>query len=344
MGSFSMSNSNKATTKCQNNFPENEKLLTDIKASSGKKRPWTEKKIGNVAYADLLALSYYKKATRVSTCADVLRFAVTDTGHLKLKQTWFCKSRLCPMCAWRRSMKHGVMTNKIVDEAQKRYPSGRWLFLTLTTRNTTNANDLRAEVSEYSKAFKRLLGYSRVKDNVLGFVRGIEVTVNQDDHSYNQHMHALLLVKSTYFKNKKHYVKQDDWVELWQKAMRLDYKPSVHVSAVKKGDENEKTKAVLEVAKYAVKSFDYLGKSDGSDFDLEKHKAVLDDLENALERKRLTAFGGVLKEIQRELNLEDTESDKTDLVNVGDDDDEQETEQMITAKWDSYQQNYIIKK
>lgn len=321
---------------------DGQQILTDKRASDGKERPWRDKKLANITYADLLAMLNFNKTKRVSVCADVLRFAITDTGHLKLKQTWFCKSRLCPMCAWRRSIKHGVTTMQIVEEAQKCYPTGRWLFLTLTTKNTDNADDLSLEVSEYSKAFKRLLGYKRVKDNVLGFVRGIEVTVNKKDGTYNQHMHAMVFVKGKYFKGGQ-YLKQSEWVDLWQKAMRLDYKPSVRVSAVKKGDSQEQVKAVLEVAKYSVKSFDYLGGGE-NEFNLSAQMKILDDLENALERKRLTAFGGVLKKIQRELNLEDTESDKADLINVGDDNGEQETEKLVTAKWDDWKQNYFIEK
>lgn len=316
-------------------------VLADKRASDGKEKPWREKKIGASSYADLLALLRYRKTKRVSACADILRFAITETGHLKLKRTWFCKSRLCPMCAWRRSIKHGVATMQVVEEAQKRHPAGRWLFLTLTTRNKNKASDLRAEITEYSKAIKRMLGYKRVKDNVLGFARGIEVTVNKEDGSYNQHVHVMLFVKGKYFKGGE-YLKQSEWVELWQKAMKLDYKPSVHVSAVKKGDKEEKLKAVLEVAKYSVKSFDYLG--DGSaDYDLQAHMKIVDDLESALERKRLTAFGGVLKEIQKELNLESAESEKADLVDIGDDQGK-ETEQMVTAVWDGYKRNYYIAK
>ena len=45
------------------------------------------------------------------------------------------------------------------------------------------------------------------------------------------HFHALLLVQSNYFTT--NYIKQNDWVEMWQKALRVDYAPSVNVKAVK---------------------------------------------------------------------------------------------------------------
>lgn len=99
--------------------------LCDVRKSDGKQRPWKEKKDANETYADLLSLLNYNKTQRVSECAEVLRFQITECGYLKLSRTWFCKSRLCPMCAWRRSIKHGLDIQQVVEEAQERYPSGR---------------------------------------------------------------------------------------------------------------------------------------------------------------------------------------------------------------------------
>ena len=38
--------------------------------------------------------------------------------------------------------------------------------------------------------------YTKVKKNLVGFLRSTEVTVNQKDGSYNQHMHVLLCVEN----------------------------------------------------------------------------------------------------------------------------------------------------
>ena len=291
--------------------------------------------------ADLATLAVFssKKVARVSQCADVLRFAVTDTGHLKLKQTWFCKSRLCPMCAWRRSIKYAVDVSKIVEEAVKREPNGGWLFLTLTTKNTTNADDLSNEIKSYSVALRKMLRSKSLKDMVLGFSRGIEVTVNKKDGTYNQHMHVLLFVKSTYFV--RGYLKKAKWIDLWREAMDLDYDPSVDVRAVKGETPDERFKAVLEVAKYPVKSTDYLSGDDEENFD--NNLEIVRDLEEALYRKRLTAFGGLLKTIQKELNIKDIDSDKADLIATGEEvEQEAETGQEISARWDSWNKKYYI--
>ena len=72
------------------------------------------------------------------------------------------------------------------------------------------------------------------------------------------HFHAMLLVKSTYFHG-SHYINQAEWTDMWIKAMRLDYYPSVDIRAVKPNprktvDENKSKLhgAVLETFKYSI--------------------------------------------------------------------------------------------
>ncbi|WP_187337679.1 protein rep, partial [Lactiplantibacillus plantarum] len=69
--------------------------------------------------------------------------------------------------------------------------------------------------------------------NLLGYLRSTEITVNEQDGSYNQHLHVLLFVKSSYFKNSNNYLAQAEWTGLWQRALKVDYEPVVHVQAVK---------------------------------------------------------------------------------------------------------------
>ena len=45
--------------------------------------------------------------------------------------------------------------------------------------------------------------------------------LNKNDGSYNQHMHVLLCVENSYFKNKSNYITQEEWVYLWQKHYKL---------------------------------------------------------------------------------------------------------------------------
>lgn len=322
-----------------NELEPNSKILND-KRPSGKTNDWRNKKRMNEQYAEILDILHYLKASKVSTCADVLRFHVTDTGHLNLYQTWFCKSRLCPICSWRRSILHAYQVKQIVSEAVKREPRGRWLFLTLTTKNTANEQELASEISRMNTALRNLFRRKRVAKNLLGFLRATEVTVNKQDGSYNQHMHVLLFVKSSYFARKSDYIDQEEWRNLWQKAMKLDYEPSVNIKAIKPKNKETGEKgligAVYEVAKYPVKATDFLSGTD------ESNQTTIDDLEHALSRKRLIAYGGLLKVIQKELNLADAEDEKADLIHAGEEIDGEETEKEVIATWDKQRKNYFI--
>src|SRR5699024_6313691 len=98
---------------CNNNSinsDEKTRVLID-KTKSGKIRPWREKKMANVDYFELLHILEFKKAERVNDYAEVLEYNVSyEKEENMLCGVWFCKSRLCPMCNWRRSMKHGIQS------------------------------------------------------------------------------------------------------------------------------------------------------------------------------------------------------------------------------------------
>src|SRR5690625_2035967 len=118
------------------------RVLID-KTKTGKVRPWKEKKIANVGYYELIHILEFKKAERVKECANILEYKVDhETGEPKLFKVWFCKSRLCPMCNWRRAMKHSIQAEKVVSEVIRQKPTVRWLFLTLTVKNVYDGKEL----------------------------------------------------------------------------------------------------------------------------------------------------------------------------------------------------------
>ena len=77
---------------------------------------------------------------------------------------------------------------------------------------------------------------------------------------------------------------------MWQKALRVNYEPSVYVKAVKPSKEGEKDnldKAICETLKYSVKPSDIAKDDDGGDWLHEMTKQTLN--------MRFIATGGVLK-------------------------------------------------
>ncbi|MCQ9987360.1 protein rep, partial [Staphylococcus aureus] len=216
----------------------------------------------------------------------------------------------------------------------------RWLFLTLSTRNAIDGDTLEQSLKHLTESFRRLFKYKKVSKNLIGFMRSTEVTVNKNDGSYNQHMHVLLCVESKYFRGSENYISQNDWIDFWQKALQVNYRPVANIKAIKpnqKGDKDIQA-AIKETSKYSVKSSDYLTG------DSEKDSEIVNDLEKGLYRKRMLSYGGLLKQKHKILNLDDAEDGN--LINTSDEDkttDEEEKAHSITAIWNFEKQNYYLK-
>ena len=314
-----------------------EAILAD-KTKSGKIVPWQKKKLANIDYYELLHVMEFKKAERVKGCAEILEFKINkQTLESKLYKVWFCKSPLCPMCNWRKAMKHSIQSQKVIAEVMKRKPKCRWLFLTLSVRNVYDGKELDKSLRAMTKGFNRMIQYKKIEKNLIGYMRATEVTVNQVDNSYNQHMHVLLCVSSTYFLNTEHYINQKQWITFWRKAMKLDYDPIAHIQTVKPKNKHKSDiqSAVHETVKYPVKDMDYRTN------DNEKNLKRVADLEQGLHKKRLISYGGLLKDIHKELNLDDVENG--DLVHINDDEKIAEDAYDVVAYWNWNRANYFIK-
>nr|AAA26037.1 Rep protein [Bacillus subtilis subsp. natto] len=295
----------------------------------------------------LVYLTMPKKLRNCAVVRNVFRLNETRRRKLKLYQAQFCKVRLCPMCAWRRSLKIAYHNKLIVEEANRQYGCG-WIFLTLTVRNV-EGDGLKPMIADMMKGWNRLFAYKRVKVATLGYFRALEITKNHEEDTYHPHFHVLLPVKKSYFTH--NYIKQSEWTSLWKRAMKLDYTPIVDIRRVKgrakidaeqiESDVREammEQKAVLEISKYPVK-----------DTDVVRGNKVTEDnlntvfyLDDALSRRRLIGYGGILKEIHKELNLGDAEDG--DLVKIEEEDDEVANEAFeVMAYWHPGIKNYIIR-
>jgi len=333
---------------------EEYEILHDVN-KNGKDRKWKERKEANLRHAKRMEkLGYSEKAVeRVTVCADILKFHRDPIKGLKLYQAYFCGNKLCPLCNWRRSMKYSWQIKKIIEKALERYPKARFLFLTLTIKNV-KAERLSDAIIEINKSFDRLFRRKKVNKNLIGFVRSLEVTYNDKTKEYHPHIHVLLMVKPTYFKGSENYISQEDWTDMWEESANLFYTPVVNIKAVKekvvkddlKSDFSEDgiMKAVLETAKYPVKPFEIEKDKNGkvikrSEEELTK---ITGELLEGLYKKRQLGFGGIFKEIRKELKLDDIENG--DLVNTSDED-KTETSKAdeVVAYWNYARANYFIK-
>src|SRR5699024_11906076 len=86
---------------------------------------------------------------------------------------------------------------------------------------------------------------------------------------------------------------------------------------------------------------DQLKETDFMTEDEEKHLQRLADLEEGLYRKRLISYSGLLKEIHKELNLDDAEDG--DLIHTDDEEKADEDGCSSIAMWNWEGKNYFIK-
>ncbi len=320
-------------------------ILVD-KSRSGKDRPWAHRKKVSVLTSEIFeGNGKEKKAERMRKCGEKLRFTIhehvmTKERKRKLDHAWFCRERMCVMCSWRKSLLSAFNLQKITSEISLRHPNYSYLSLTLTIPNVSG-DELKKTITHLQKSFSKMLERKVAKKGIKGFHSNIEITRNLDEKSpnygtYHPHIHCLLVVGGKYFKTK--YISRKDWLEMWKKATgnetitQLDIRriksnvtPEMALTIEKDGKKAEyMSKAIFEFSKY-ITDFKWTGNIDGilksETFTLDQEKQMLwiadtvMTLDKAIFRKRLSRSGGIIKEIQRELKIKDSEdASEKDLI------------------------------
>lgn len=291
-----------------------DKVLIDY-SSTGKTIDWQGKKLRTIELSESYKrIGKEKKAFRIKDCGTFLeyrRFLEDNTRNLYSAN--FCKVRLCPMCSWRRSLKIFGQVSKIM-EAVTEENDYEYIFLTLTTRNC-DSTELAETIDNIFKSFGKLVKRKKYKQSIKGHFRALEITHNLTFDTYHPHLHCILVVNKSYFKDSKYYISQKEWCSIWRKCLKVDYNPIVDVRKFKDRSNKGMEKSIAETAKYTVKSDDYIIRDDisGEIIQSMTDLAVF-TLDLALANRRLTAFGGILKEYHKKLNLDDAEDG--DLVNT----------------------------
>jgi len=284
---------------------------------------------------------YDAYADRINDCSTFLEFVIAlnpDTGEqkLKLKSGRFCRVPRCPFCQWRKSLMWRAKTFKIIPKIFEDYPSSRFLFLTLTIANCP-LDELRSTLTHMNKAWKRLT--ERQQFPAIGWIKTVEVTRDKNDLAH-PHFHCMLMVNPSYFTG-KYYLSKDDWIELWQKSLRVSYPPDIDIQAVKSrtGANEGMREAVIETLKYSVKPSDVL--SDRSPTNRISDQDWLVELTAQLYQTRAIATGGVLKKYFKELEAENDNLE--DLIHATENLDSEVMNSSVSLffDWIQYRKRYV---
>jgi plasmid rolling circle replication initiator protein Rep len=309
-------------------------FLSDISPAD---KPWDLRRTQSDEIQKLYDLcggdGYARYAERIRECSEWLTYVLKakDDGelNLRLREARFCRVRHCPVCQWRRQQMWRARFFKALPQVQEKYPTARWVFLTLTVRNC-ELSELRSTLTKMNAAWVRMI--QRKVFPALGFIKSVEVTRNAEDRTAHPHFHCLMLMPAGYFSSQK-YISQAEWGTLWQSCLKADYTPMIRVQAVKpkKGTLNgtlgaskdAMAHAVCETLKYSVKPEDLLADPEW-----------LGELTKQLQKTRSISIGGCLKEFF-------SEDDPEDLINADIEEDEKsEDETFLVFEWSNQIKRY----
>ncbi|MCM1506190.1 MAG: protein rep [Ruminococcus flavefaciens] len=242
---------------------------------------------------------FKKMSDTVRSCAKFLKFKHTDTEEVKLHKSNFCRDRLCPMCASRRSKKIYSQVHSCVDYMKNDY---QFIMLTLTVRNCS-ANALSDTISYMNNSFNKMIKYKAFNRICRGCLKCLEITYNRERDDYHPHFHVLIAVDNNYFKSDS-YLHQSDYLAMWQKATK-DYSiTQVDVRKIhynpNRPELSDISSAVAEVAKYAIKPTDYLFPDN-----LFLTDKVVYTLSTCLKNRRTFSFRGIFDKVHKLLGLDD---------------------------------------
>jgi plasmid rolling circle replication initiator protein Rep len=234
--------------------------VNDIVPPKDKKPPlesYKEKKKEAEKISHLYTYSE-KKHSRINDCSVTLWRETWEHTATQEKKELFssnnCQLRFCPVCSWRKALKSSAIAYSNLSKMENL----NFLILTLTLKNC-DILDLKTTIKHMSESFHRLKKNTQWIKNVKGYIRAFECTVG-DDGKMHPHFHVLLQVVPSYGKNKSrgYYISHEEFIDLWQNALKVDYKPSIRITKVKpkKKFKNPLAGSVCEIIKYTFKSSD----------------------------------------------------------------------------------------
>ena len=110
----------------------------------------------------------------------------------------YCNNRFCPVCANIKATKNANIIKEVLTKARESKKT--LLYATFTTRNVT-AIELTKEIEKINTAFTKTLTVpKKMKENIVGYIRKLEIKYNEARNDYNVHIHTALAV-SNYYKN-----------------------------------------------------------------------------------------------------------------------------------------------
>lgn len=257
------------------------------------------------------------KAKRIEACAITFHARIVTPANeptrLELTHRRDCKSPICQLSARSRSRKMRKKILAIIDRVQGTHPEVAFVLLTVTSANRPWA-ELAEMLDDQAKAIDRFFKLPEVKRAFIGAIIAFEIACRGTSCApeAGAHAHILLGCHGDYFRRHGadiRYLSQQRITVLFQRALRVDYRPIVWIERVRARDGStgpaSVRKAVSELAKYVCKPADLLTEGTAG---LEADPHVIRVLARTLHRRRMLRMTGVFAAASRAHNKQQGEA------------------------------------
>ncbi len=196
--------------------------------------------------------------------------------------TFYCSNRFCPTCASIKAGKNADIIKRVLLKARENKKT--LLYGTFTTKNVTTT-ELTKEIEKINTAFTKTLTVpKKLKDNIVGYVKKLEIKFNEARNDYNVHIHTVIAV-SNYYKN---HISIE---EFYQHFKRYTKDNDIIPPDIRK--IGNKDKDIIKVSNYLAKE-DLIQ-------NLLFNDEVSDNIYNAVKNKRLLEFCLSFRELKKEV-------------------------------------------
>lgn len=214
---------------------------------------------------------------KIKDCASFLTIPNTSKPIVH-----YCNNRFCPTCVNIKATKNAILIKEVLLKARENKKT--LLYGTFTTKNVI-ANNLIAEIEKINTAFTKTLTVpKKLKENIKGYVRKLEIKYNEARNDYNVHIHTAIAV-SNYYKNHISIDEYHDYFKRYTKDNDI-IKPDIKV--IGKTDKD-----ITKVANYIAKE-DLIENMLYSD-------EVSDNIFNAVKNRRILEFCLDFRKLKKEV-------------------------------------------
>lgn len=245
---------------------------------------------------------------KIKDCASFLTIPNTSKPIVH-----YCNNRFCPTCANIKATKNANIIKEVLTKARESKKT--LLYATFTTRNVT-ANNLTAEIEKINTAFTKTLTVpKKLKENIKGYVRKLEIKYNPIQQDYNVHIHTAMAVINYY----KDHITTEEFYQHFKRYTKDDSIIPPDIKVIGKTDKD-----ITKVANYIAKE-DLIQNLSFSD-------EISDNIYNAVKNKRLLEFCLSFRNLKREI-----ESTLASKVNTK----KNKMPLITTLKWNNQKKIYI---